>query len=279
MNGTNKINNTTIIEPPKGIALRGLKELWHYRDLLYFFTWRDIKVRYKQTFVGILWALFQPVFAMIIFTIFFGKFARMYSDDIPYPIFVFTGLLLWQFFSGAVTNVSNSLVENRDIITKIYFPRMILPISVVITKLIDFFIACIVLVGLMIYYGYAPNLGGLLLLPILLLITFMASLGMGLFLSAINVKYRDVRYVLPYFIQMMFFITPVIYPASISGVYSWFLAMNPLTGVIKAARASLLGNFPINWTLLIISGVTCLLMLLIGVIYFKKTDKYFADII
>ncbi|VAW32344.1 O-antigen export system, permease protein, partial [hydrothermal vent metagenome] len=239
------MDNTTIIKPKKTFSIEDFKEIWRYKELLYFFTWKDLKVRYKQTAIGILWALFQPFIIMVVFSVFFGKFARMPSDGIPYPIFVYTGLLFWQFFSGALTETSKSLVGNSNIITKVYFPRLILPISGVLTKFVDFFIASIILAGMMIYYGYAPSMLGILIIPLLLLITFMASVGGGLFLASINVKYRDVRYVLPFFIQILLFVTPVIYPASIAGKYSWILALNPMTGVIKAARASLLGNAPV----------------------------------
>ncbi|MCK5459989.1 ABC transporter permease [Candidatus Parcubacteria bacterium] len=275
------MNNTktTIIRPKKTFSWNDLKEIWQYRELLYFFSWRDLKVRYKQTAIGVLWAIFQPFITMIIFSIFFGNLAKMPSDGIPYPIFVYTGLLLWQFFSTALSETSNCLIANQSIITKVYFPRLILPISSVITKFVDFFIASTILIGLMAYYNYLPNLTGLLILPLLLLITFMAAVGGGLFLAAVNVKYRDVRYALPFFIQMMLFVTPVIYPASIAGKYSWILALNPMTGVIKAARAAILSNAPINWTLLLISGIACLFILIVGIIYFKKTERYFADIV
>ena len=271
--------NLTIIKPKKTFSWNDIKEIWQYKELLYFFSWRDLKVRYKQTAVGVLWAIFQPFMTMVVFTIFFGKFAKMPSDGIPYPIFVYTGLLLWQFFSSALSDTSNCLISNKSIITKVYFPRLLLPVSSVVTKLVDFAIASIILIGLMAYYNYLPNLTGLLILPLLLLITFAASVGGGLFLASINVKYRDVRYVLPFFIQMMLFVTPVIYPTSIAGKYSWILAMNPMTGVIKAARAAILGNAPINWELLLISGIACLIMLIIGIIFFKKTERYFADIV
>ena len=271
--------NITIIKPKKTFSLSDFKEIWQYRELMYFFTWRDLKVRYKQTVMGVAWAIFQPFIAMVVFSLFFGKLAGMPSDDIPYPIFVFVGLLLWQFFSGSLTQVSNCLVNNKHIITKVYFPRLILPISSVFTKFVDFIIASFILVGLMIYYGYTPNLSGFAILPLLLIITFMAALGIGLFLSALNVKYRDVGYILPFFIQLGLFITPVIYPSSITGRYSWFLAMNPMAGVIKTARGALLGTFPINWPQLLISAAACALALLIGFYYFKKTEKYFADIV
>ncbi|MBU1663447.1 ABC transporter permease, partial [Patescibacteria group bacterium] len=246
----------TIIRPKKFFSIKDITELWKYKELMYFFTWRDLKVRYKQTAIGITWALFQPFTTMVVFSIFFGNFAKMPSDNIPYPIFVYVGLLIWQFFSGALTETSNCLIVNQAIITKVYFPRLILPISAVLTKLVDFFIASIILIGMMIYYGYTPNLMGLLILPLLLFISFMVAVGGGLFLAAVNVKYRDVRYILPFFIQMLMFITPVIYPASIAGKYSWVLAINPMTGVIKAAHASIFNNAPINWTLLGISFIT-----------------------
>ncbi len=273
------MSNLTTIKPKKTFSFEDFKEIWQYKELLYFFTWKDFKVRYKQTAIGVLWALFQPFITMVVFSIFFGKLAQMPSDGIPYPIFVYTGLLFWQFFSSALSETSNSLVSNANIITKVYFPRLILPIAGVITKFVDFFIASIILVGMMIYYGYVPNLSGLYIIPLLLLITFMTAVGGGLFLASINVKYRDVRYALPFFIQMLLFVTPVIYPASIAGKYSWLLAINPMTGVIKAARASLFGNAPINWTLLAISGATCLIVLLVGFYFFKKTERYFADIV
>lgn len=268
-----------IIKPKKTFSLSDIKEIWQYRELLYFFTWRDFKVRYKQTAIGALWALFQPFITMVVFSLFFGKLAKMPSDGIPYPIFVYTGLLFWQFFSQALAETSTSLISNASIITKVYFPRLILPISGVMTKFVDFFIASLILVGMMIYYNYTPSIAGLLIIPLLLLITFMAATGGGLLLASINVKYRDVRYVLPFFIQMLLFVTPVIYPTSIAGKYSWILAINPMTGVIKAARASLLGNAPINWELLLISFIAVSVLLIAGIIFFKKTERYFADIV
>lgn len=271
--------NVLVIRTKKIFSLRDLRELWIYRELLYFFSWRDLKVRYKQTAIGVAWAIFQPFITMVVFTVFFGELIKVPSDGVPYPIFVIVGLLFWQFFSSALSDTSNALVNNQAIITKVYFPRLILPISVVLTKLIDFGIASFILVGMMIYYGYTPNAIGLLLLPLLLLITFMASTGAGLFLAAINVKYRDVRYALPFLIQILLFVTPVIYPASITGAYSKFLAINPMMGVIQNARAALLGTAPINWTLIGASFIGTSVMLLVGIYVFKKTERYFADII
>lgn len=271
--------STIVIRPKKLFNWTDIRELWSYRELLYFFSWRDLKVRYKQTSVGVAWAIFQPLITMLVFSVFFGQLAKVPSDNVPYPIFVYVGLLFWQFFSSSLADTSNALISNQAIITKVYFPRLILPVSAVITKLIDFAIAAIILVGLMIYYDYAPHLYGLLLLPLLLMIAFMASVGLGLFLSAINVKYRDVRYALPFFIQLLLFVTPVIYPASIAGKYSWILALNPMMGVIQNARAALLGTTPINWVLIGISFVATFILMLIGIYVFKKVERYFADII
>lgn len=270
---------TTIIRPKKVLSLEDFREIWAYKELLYFFTWRDFKVRYKQTVIGVLWAIFQPFMTMVVFSLFFGKLLNIPSDKVPYPIFVYTGLLFWQFFSTALSETSGTLISNQAIITKVYFPRLILPLSAVATKLVDFAIAAVILAGMMIYYGYTPNLMGLLVLPLLLAISFMAAVGGGLFLAAINVKYRDVRFVLPYFIQILLFVTPVIYPASIAGKYSWLLAINPMTGVIQTARAALLGATKINWILVADSFAACAVLLVIGVVYFKKVERYFADIV
>lgn len=270
---------TIIIRPKKIFSWNDLRELWVYKELMYFLTWRDLKVRYKQTVVGAGWAIFQPLMTMFVFTVFFGNLAKMPSDGVPYPIFVYTGLLFWNFFSSALSDTSNCLIANQSIITKVYFPRLILPISSVLTKVVDFAVASVVLGFLMIYYGYMPNIIGVLIAPLLLIITFMASVGLGLFLATINVKYRDVRYVLPYFIQMLMFLTPVIYPASIAGKYSWLLAINPMTGVIQNARAAVLGTAPINWLLILISFIATFILLAFGIVAFKKTEGYFADII
>lgn len=271
--------STTLIRPQKTLDTEDIKELWKYKELIYFFTWRDLKVRYKQTAIGVLWAIFVPFMTMVVFSLFFGRFLNTPSDGVPYPIFVYTGLLFWQFFSTALTETSGVLVTNQSIITKVYFPRLILPISTVVTKFVDFAIASIILAGMMIYYGYVPNITGILILPILLIITFMIAVGGGLFLAAVNVKYRDVRYVLPFFIQILLFLTPVIYPASIVGKYSWLLALNPMTGVIQTARAGLLDTTPINWILLMMSFFASAVILIIGIIYFKKVERYFADIV
>jgi lipopolysaccharide transport system permease protein len=278
--GRIKNMNALVIKPKKTFNFKeDLKEIWEYKGLLYFLTWRDLKVRYKQTAIGVAWVLFQPIITMVVFNVFFGKFLKTPSDGIPYPIFVYTGLLFWQFFSTSLGDVSNSLVSNKNIITKIYFPRLIIPISNIVTAFVDFLVASVVLAGLVIYYHYTPHLVGLLVLPILIIITFLSILGLGLFFASVNVKYRDVKYVIPFFIQTLMFVTPVIYPASLLGKYSKILALNPMTGVISTARAALLGAAPINWTLILTSLIAALVFFIIGYVYFKKTEKYFADIV
>jgi lipopolysaccharide transport system permease protein len=271
---------TLVIKPKQPFNFReDFREVWEYRGLLYFLTWRDLKVRYKQTFIGIAWVVFQPIVTMVIFTVFFGNLLKIPSDNVPYPIFVYTGLLFWQFFSGGLTEVSTCLSANKNIITKIYFPRLLIPISIIFTKFIDFMVAAVVLIGLMVYFHYTPSLVGLLVLPILALISFATTLGLGLLFTSVDVKYRDIKYILPFFIQILLFVTPVIYPSSIAGRYSKLLALNPMTGVISTARAALLGTTPINWMLILTSAISCTVALIIGLIYFKKTEKYFADII
>lgn len=270
---------TKIIKPKKTWSWEDLREMWNYRELLYFFTWRDIKVRYKQTVVGILWAVFQPFITMIVFSVVFGSLAKIPSEGIPYPIFVYTGLLFWQFFSAALGSSANTLVGNASLITKVYFPRLILPIADTVTQFVDVFFASLVLIGLMIYYGYAPHLVGIALIPVFLFISFATAVGAGLILASINVKYRDVRYVLPFFIQILLFVTPVIYPSSLAGRFSWILSLNPMTGVITNVRNSILGVGAVNWQLLSTSLFISLCLLVIGVYVFKKTERYFADIV
>lgn len=268
-----------IIRPKKTWSLDDLREIWDYRELLYFFTWRDIKVRYKQTIVGILWAVFQPFATMVVFTVIFGKLAQLPSEGIPYPVFVYSGLLFWQFFSGSLAQASDTLISNASIITKVYFPRLLLPVADTVTKLVDFFFAALILGGLMVYYHTMPTLEGLLLIPVLLLLTILSAVGGGLILSSINVRYRDVRYVLPFFIQILMFVTPVIYPSSLAGKYAWILALNPMTGVINNARAGLLGTGPIDWAAMGLSALLSIIIFIIGVIVFKKTERIFADIV
>lgn len=272
-------DNLTIIEPKKGWIPVDLKEIWKYRELLYFLTKRDIKVRYKQTVLGGLWAIIQPFFTMVVFTLFFGRLAKVPSDGIPYPIFVYAGLLPWTYFSNALAASGNSLVGNANLITKVYFPRIIVPASAAMAGLVDFFVALSVLCVMMVYYNFIPSIG-LLLFPFLLGLTFLCAVGAGLWLSALNVQYRDIRYVIPFLIQIWMFVSPVIYPISmVDKKYHWLLALNPMGGVIKAFRASLLGHMPIDWNLLGISSVIIFSMFFSGMYYFRRMERTFADVV
>jgi len=270
----------TIIKPKKGLADLNFKEIWLYRELFYFFVWRDIKLRYKQTFFGIAWAVIQPFITMVVFSIVFGELVDMPSDNIPYPIFVYAGLLLWNIFSNSLSYASQSLIGSVNLIQKIFLPKIIIPTASVIVTLVDFFFAALIFGGIIIYYGFIPHFQGLVLLPLLLLITIFASLGLGWFLSAVNVKYRDIRYALPFFIQLLIFTTPVIYPVSIvPESYQWLLALNPMAGVIEAFKAGFLGTTLINWQTLGISFVVSIIFFIFGLWYFLKTERTFADII
>ena len=269
----------TIIEPKKGWVPVDLKEIWNYRELLHFLTKRDIKVRYKQTVLGGLWAIIQPVFTMLVFTLFFGRLAKMPSDGIPYPIFVYAGLLPWTYFANALSASGNSLVGSANLITKVYFPRLIVPAAASLAGLLDFFIAMLVLGAMMIYYQFIPNFG-ILLFPFLVGLTFLCAVGVGLWLSALNVQYRDIRYVIPFLVQIWMFVSPVIYPVSlVPEKYRWLLALNPMGGVIKAYRASLLGHFPIDWFLLSLSAAIIFILFISGLYYFRRMEKTFADVV
>lgn len=274
------MDNYLIIKPPKGWFHIDVKELWDYRELAYFFAWREIKVRYKQTIIGILWAIFQPVMATIIFTVFFGRFAKMPSEGIPYPLFVYTGLIFWNYFSFGLTHASESMIGNANIIQKIYFPRLIIPISSSLVGLIDFAVSGVLLVVLMFYYNYMQGFTNFLMVPVLLVLTFLASVGLGSFLGAVNVKYRDVRYAVPFFIQMLIFLTPVIYPVSIiDAKYKWLLGLNPMSGIIEAARFFILGSNRLDLVVFSVSCIMSLIFFVFGIIYFRKTERFFADII
>ncbi|HBY73425.1 MAG TPA: phosphate ABC transporter permease [Candidatus Kerfeldbacteria bacterium] len=271
---------TTVIKPKRAWSRIDFVELVRFKDLFYFLSWRDIKVRYKQTAIGIVWALFLPVITMIIFTIFFGNFAQISSNGVPYPIFVYVGVLFWNFFSQSINNASASLVGNEGIIKKIYFPKLLLPAASIFVCLVDFLIANLVLLGLMAYYRFLPSWQSLLVVPLLIVLTYLVSLGFGLFLAAVNVKFRDVRFVTPLFIQLLFFVTPVIYPSSIvSPEHQWILNLNPMSGIIGTARAVIFGETIIDWTALGMAVGVTVVSVLIGLVYFRKTERYFADII
>ncbi len=269
-----------VIKPKNKWWVLDWKEVWFFRDLFYFLTWRDVKVKYKQTVVGALWAIFQPFITMVVFTIFFGKLSKMPSDGIPYPIFVYTGLIFWTLFSSGLTHASNIFLENERIVTKVYFPRIILPVSAIITNIVDFLIASLILIGMMFYYHITPSWLSLIMFPLLILLTILATLGIGLLFGSLNVKYRDVRFVLPFFIQLLIFITPVIYPVSIvSEKYRWILGLNPMAGVIDVSRSVILGIGTTNWYLLATSIISIIIYCIFGFFYFKKIERYFADVI
>jgi lipopolysaccharide transport system permease protein len=266
----------TIIKPTGGWIPVDLRELWDYRDLLYFFTWRDIKVRYKQTVLGFAWALIQPLFAVLIFTIFFGRLANIPSDGVPYPIFAYSALLPWTLFSESISRSTTSMVMNSNIIKKVYFPRIALPISSVLSPLVDFGIAFSILILMMFYWGIVPSLN-LLALPLFILLAIVTSLGIGFWMSALNVMYRDFQYVVPFMIQLWMFASPVVYPASmVPGSLQLLYGLNPMTGVIEGFRWALLGtNVP--WGVIFISTVIALAMLVSGSFYFSSMQKKFAD--
>ncbi|MCL4390419.1 MAG: ABC transporter permease [Patescibacteria group bacterium] len=268
-----------VIKPNGSFLDVDLREIWRYRELFYIFAWRDIKLRYKQTVLGIIWVLFQPLVSTGIFSIFFGKIAKIPSDNLPYPLFVLAGLVIWNFFSSALSASSQSLIGNEGIIKKVYFPRLILPISSVVTAGVDFFITFLVLLVAVVYFGYLPSLLILPVLPVLLIITILMASGLGMFMASLNVKYRDVRFILPFFIQIGLFVTPVIYPLSI--IYDWrkwFLIINPLTGVIETLRALIVGRAQPDFSLLIIGLIVSIPVFCFGLFYFRRTEAYFADI-
>lgn len=270
-----------IIKPKKHMAI-DWKELKSYRELFFYFAWRDVKVRYKQTVIGASWAIFQPFITMVVFTLFFGRVAGIQTGSaaVPYAIFSFIGLLFWNYFSSALTRSANSLVDNQAVVTKVYFPRLIPPISSTIVSLIDFGFALIVYVGLMFYYRIPPTPLGLLLFIPAVLLTFISATGPGLFLAALNVKYRDVKQIMPFVLQTGLFLTPVIYPVTaVPAKFQWVLYLNPMTGVISAMRSSLLGIGTIDWPLTGLSVVVAIAMLVIGIYYFKAKEREFADII
>lgn len=268
----------TIIKPTGKLQFLSLAELWPYRELILSFVKRDIQVRYRQTVIGGLWAIIQPLSTMVIFSFFFGNLAKISGGGVPYPIFSYAGLLLWTYFTGAITASSGSMVASAGLITKVYFPRIIIPIAATITGLLDYLVASLVLVGLMLYYQILPT-AVILLVPVTLLLTWLLAMGIGFWLSAINVKYRDVGYVLPFFIQLLLFVTPVIYPSSIAPNFKFLLSLNPMTGIIDAHRAMILGGLPVNWGSLGFSAILVFTILFSGSAYFKSVEKYFADII
>jgi len=268
-----------VIRPTSGFVPLDLQDIWNYRELLYFFTWRDIKVRYKQTVLGVAWAVIQPLFMMAIFTVFFGRLAKVPSDGLPYPIFAFTALLPWQLFSRALTDASTSLVVNERLITNVYFPRLLVPASAVLASLVDFGIAFILLLGMMVFYGIAPTTASA-TLPLFILLALITALGVGFWLSALNAQYRDVRYTLPFLTQFWLFATPVVYPSSlVPEPWRLLYGLNPMTGVVEGFRWALLGKgMPPN-AMLAVSVIASLMIFVGGLYYFSRMEKTLADVV
>jgi lipopolysaccharide transport system permease protein len=267
-----------IISPSRGWLSLGLRDLWEYRELLYFLAWRDIKVRYKQTVLGAAWAIIQPLFTMVVFSIFFGKLGKIPSDGLPYPIFAYVALLPWQLFAHSLTHSSQSLVGESRLITKVYFPRLIIPISSVLAGLVDFVVAFGILLVLMFYYNIVPTMN-LIFLPVFILMAIFSALAVGLWLSALNVKYRDVRYTVPFLTQFWLFVSPVAYPSSMMPQqWQWLYGLNPMAGVIEGFRWALLGSSP-PFSTIYVSILLTAALFMGGLYYFRKTEKVFADLI
>lgn len=255
-------------------------DLWRYRELFYFLAWRDILVRYKQTAIGVVWALVRPFLTMVVFTVVFGKLAKLPSDGVPYPVMVFAAMLPWQFFANSLSEASSSLVGNSNLISKVYFPRLIIPASSVITSFVDFLISALILVGVMVWYQFMPG-WRIFTLPLFIAIAFAAAMGIGLWLTALNVKYRDFRYIVPFIVQFGLYVSPVGFSSSIvPDKWRLLFSLNPMVGVIDGFRWAILGgDVRIYWPGFLISNVLVLLFLITGIWYFRKTEKTFADMI
>jgi homopolymeric O-antigen transport system permease protein len=268
-----------VIRPSRGWAPLQLRDLWQYRELLYFLIWRDVKVRYKQTALGAAWAILQPFLAMVIFSVFFGRLAGMPSDGVPYPIFAYSGLVPWTFFAYGLNQASNSLVGGANLVKKVYFPRLIMPLAAVLSGVIDFALAFLVLIGLMLFYGMVPTLA-VLLLPLFGLLAMITALSVALWLSALNVEYRDVRYVVPFLTQFWLFATPIAYPSSLlSEPWRTLYGINPMVGVVEGFRWTLLGAGSPPGAMLIVSSVVALALLVGGAFYFRRMEATFADVV
>jgi lipopolysaccharide transport system permease protein len=267
------------IVPSRGWVALQLEELWAYRELLYFLIWRDVKVRYKQTALGAAWAILQPIFTMIVFSLFFGRLGKMPSDGIPYPLFSFAALVPWTYFSHGLSQASNSLVGSANLIKKVYFPRLSIPIASVASGLIDFMLAFLVLIGMIVYYGIVPTIN-VIWLPLFLLLTLITALGVSLWLSALNVHFRDVRHVIPFLTQLWLFATPIAYPSSLlSEPWRTLYSLNPMVGVVEGFRWALLGTSTAPGPMIIVSSTAAVVILVSGVFYFRRMEKTFADVV
>ncbi len=269
----------TVIEPSKGWVALQLRELWAYRELLYFLAWRDVTLRYKQTVLGALWAIIQPFFTMVVFSLFFGRLANVPSDGIPYPLFSFAALLPWTFFANGLAASANSLIGESNLIKKVYFPRLTVPIAAVLAGVVDFAIAFLVLLGMMAYYGTVPT-WNIVWLPYLLLLALVSALGVGLWMSAMNVQFRDIRYTVPFLVQLWLFATPIAYPSTlIPATWRPLYGINPMVGVVEGFRWALLGTDTSPGNIIVVSSIVAVLVLISGAYYFRRMEKTFADVV
>jgi lipopolysaccharide transport system permease protein len=271
--------NETVIKPSTGWASVKFQDLWQYRELLYFLIWRDIKVRYKQTVIGAAWAIIQPVLTMVVFSIFFGRLAKIPSDGIPYPIFSYAALIPWTFFANGLSQSANSLVNNTNLIKKVYFPRLVIPLSSVLSGIVDFGLAFTVLIGMMLYFNIYPTLN-IVWLPLLVLLAMITSLGVGFWLSAMNVQFRDVRYAVPFLTQFWLFATPIAFPSSLlSEPWRTLFSINPMVGVVEGFRWALLGTNTAPGSIILVSSLAAVLTFISGAFYFRRMEKSFADVV
>jgi lipopolysaccharide transport system permease protein len=276
---TKPTEEVIILKPTKGWGSLNLGELWLYRELVYFLTWRDLKVRYKQTALGAGWAILQPVLSMVVFSIFFGGLLNVPSEGVPYPIFSYAALLPWGMFSKALNDTGRSLVSNRAMLTKIYFPRMVIPLASVFSGLVDFLIAFLVMLGLMFYYRIPPT-SNVWTLPLFLLLAVVTALGVGLWLSSMNVLYRDIGYMIPYLTNLWFYLTPIVYPASkVPEQWQFIYALNPMVGVVEGFRWALLDTSEAPGPMILVSALIALVIFITGMFYFRRMEKTFADMV
>ena len=279
MSSETELPTTSIIRASRGWSFPNFRKVWKYRELLYFLVWRDVKVRYKQTLLGAVWAVIQPFFTMVVFSIFFGRFAKVPSEGLPYPIFAYSALLPWHYFAHALSQSSQSLVNSQSLITKVYFPRLIIPLAPMFSGLVDFAIAFSVLIGMMIWYRITPTIG-VLAVPLWIILAMMTALAVGAWLSALNVKYRDVRYTMPFLTQLWLFSTPIAYPASIvPEKWRALYGLNPMAGVVEGFRWGLLGKKPPDLNMVMISVAGVIILLIGGLLYFRRTERVFADVV
>ena len=274
-----RVDRVAVIKPSTGWPTIDLRELWHYRELLGILVWRDVKVRYKQTLIGVAWAVLQPFMTMVVFTVIFGKFAKFPSDDLPYPIFVYSGLLPWTYFASSLTQSSSSLVANATLVTKVYFPRVLLPLAAVSVPVVDFLLALVVLVGMIFYFG-VPLGSAVALAPLFLLLGLATVLGVGFWLSALNVRYRDVPYAIPFLVQIWLFLSPVIYPAgALPEHWKWLFSLNPMNAVISGFRWAVLDTPAPDVRQLVLGCLAATIFLVSGLAFFKRSEPRFADTI